>query len=66
LPHEVTLLRDIELGIVFAALAAHIARLVRQPLILGYIADIWAILFMAVQPSLADRGVLTIGSAWTM
>jgi Kef-type K+ transport system membrane component KefB len=37
-PHEVTLLRDIALGIVFAALAAHIARLVRQPLILGYIA----------------------------
>jgi Kef-type K+ transport system membrane component KefB len=38
LPHEVTLLRDIALGIVFAALAAHIARLIRQPLILGYIA----------------------------
>jgi len=38
LPHEVTLLRDIALGIVFAALAAHVARLVRQPLILGYIA----------------------------
>ena len=38
MPHEVTLLRDIALGIVFAALAAHIARLVRQPLILGYIA----------------------------
>ena len=38
MPHEVTLLRDIALGIVFAALAAHIARLIRQPLILGYIA----------------------------
>ena len=38
MPHEVTLLRDIALGIVFAALAAHIAWLVRQPLILGYIA----------------------------
>jgi len=38
LPHEVTLLRDIALGIVFAALAGHVARLIRQPLILGYIA----------------------------
>jgi Kef-type K+ transport system membrane component KefB len=37
-PHEVTLLRDIALGIVFAALAAHVARVIRQPLILGYIA----------------------------
>jgi Kef-type K+ transport system membrane component KefB len=35
---DVTLLRDIALGIVFAALAAHVARLIRQPLILGYIA----------------------------
>ena len=38
MPHELTLLRDIALGIVFAALAAHVARLIRQPLILGYIA----------------------------
>ncbi len=38
MPHDVTLLRDIALGIVFAVLAAHIARLIRQPLILGYIA----------------------------
>ena len=37
-PHDVTLLRDIALGIVFAAIAAHVARLLRQPLILGYIA----------------------------
>jgi Kef-type K+ transport system membrane component KefB len=37
-PHELTLLRDIALGIVFAALLAHVARLMRQPLILGYIA----------------------------
>ena len=36
--HDVTLLRDIALGIVFAAMAAHVARLFRQPLILGYIA----------------------------
>jgi Kef-type K+ transport system membrane component KefB len=36
--HDVTLLRDIALGIVFAAMAAHVARLIRQPLILGYIA----------------------------
>jgi len=36
--HDVTLLRDIALGIVFAALAAHVARVIRQPLILGYIA----------------------------
>jgi Kef-type K+ transport system membrane component KefB len=35
---EVTLLRDISLGIVFAVAAAHVARLIRQPLILGYIA----------------------------
>jgi Kef-type K+ transport system membrane component KefB len=38
LPHDLTLLRDIALGIVFAALAAHVARVIRQPLILGYIA----------------------------
>ena len=38
MPNEVTLLRDIALGIVFAALAAHVARVIRQPLILGYIA----------------------------
>ena len=38
LPHDLTLLRDIALGIVFAALAAHVARVLRQPLILGYIA----------------------------
>ncbi len=38
MPHELTLLRDIALGIVFAALAAHVARVLRQPLILGYIA----------------------------
>jgi Kef-type K+ transport system membrane component KefB len=36
--HELTLLRDIALGIVFAVLAGHVARLIRQPLILGYIA----------------------------
>ena len=38
MPHDVTLLRDIALGIVFAVAAAHLARLIRQPLILGYIA----------------------------
>ncbi len=38
MPHDVTLLRDIALGIVFAAAAAHVARLLRQPLLLGYIA----------------------------
>ncbi|MGH7309360.1 MAG: cation:proton antiporter, partial [Candidatus Rokuibacteriota bacterium] len=38
MPHDITLLRDIALGIVFAAAAAHVARLLRQPLILGYIA----------------------------
>jgi Kef-type K+ transport system membrane component KefB len=37
-PHDVTLLRDIALGIVFAALLGHVAWLLRQPLILGYIA----------------------------
>jgi Kef-type K+ transport system membrane component KefB len=38
MPHEVSLLRDIALAIVFAVAAAHVARLIRQPLILGYIA----------------------------
>jgi Kef-type K+ transport system membrane component KefB len=38
MPHDVTLLRDIALGIVFAVVAAHVARVLRQPLILGYIA----------------------------
>jgi Kef-type K+ transport system membrane component KefB len=38
MPHDVSLLRDIALGIVFAAMAAHVARVIRQPLILGYIA----------------------------
>src|SRR5262245_45257472 len=38
MPHDVTLLRDLALGIVFAVAAAHLARLIRQPLILGYIA----------------------------
>jgi Kef-type K+ transport system membrane component KefB len=37
-PHDVTLLRDIAVGIVFAALLGHVARLLRQPLLLGYIA----------------------------
>jgi Kef-type K+ transport system membrane component KefB len=37
MPSDVTLLHDIALGIVFAALAAHVARVFRQPLILGYI-----------------------------
>jgi Kef-type K+ transport system membrane component KefB len=36
--HELTLLRDIALAIVFAAILGHVARVVRQPLILGYIA----------------------------
>ena len=34
---RLTLLTDIALGIIFAALAAHAARLLRQPLILGYV-----------------------------
>lgn len=38
MPHDVTLLRDIALGIVFAAILGHVARLLRQPLLLGYIA----------------------------
>lgn len=36
--HDVTLLRDIALGILFAAVLGHVARLFRQPLLLGYIA----------------------------
>jgi Kef-type K+ transport system membrane component KefB len=36
--HDLTLLRDIALGIVFAALLGHVARVLRQPLLLGYIA----------------------------
>ena len=36
--HDVTLLRDIALSIIFAALLGHGARLLRQPLLLGYIA----------------------------
>jgi Kef-type K+ transport system membrane component KefB len=36
--HDVSLLRDIALGIVFAAILGHVARLIRQPLLLGYIA----------------------------
>jgi Kef-type K+ transport system membrane component KefB len=36
--HDVTLLRDIALGIIFAALLAHLAHRIRQPLLLGYIA----------------------------
>ncbi|MFN0159388.1 MAG: cation:proton antiporter [Bacteroidota bacterium] len=35
--HDITLLRDIGLGIIFAVVAAHVARVFRQPLILGYI-----------------------------
>ncbi|HKW90867.1 MAG TPA: cation:proton antiporter, partial [Methylomirabilota bacterium] len=38
MPHEMTLLRDIALGIIFAAVLGHVARLLRQPLLLGYIA----------------------------
>jgi Kef-type K+ transport system membrane component KefB len=37
MPHDLSLLRDIALGIVFAVVAAHLARLLRQPLLLGYI-----------------------------
>jgi len=36
--HDVGLLRDIALGIVFAAILGHVARVIRQPLLLGYIA----------------------------
>ncbi len=35
--HEVSLLKDIGLGIVFAAAASHLARVLKQPLILGYV-----------------------------
>lgn len=35
--HGASLLKDIGLGIVFAAVAAHLARLFKQPLILGYV-----------------------------
>ncbi|MCR4294422.1 MAG: cation:proton antiporter [Elusimicrobia bacterium] len=35
--HSSSLLTDIGLGIIFAAAASHIARLLRQPLILGYV-----------------------------
>jgi Kef-type K+ transport system membrane component KefB len=35
--HQASLLKDIGLGIVFAAAASHLARLVKQPLILGYV-----------------------------
>ncbi|MGH7267606.1 MAG: cation:proton antiporter [Candidatus Rokuibacteriota bacterium] len=38
MPHDTTLLRDIALGIVFAVAAAQVLRLLRQPLLLGYIA----------------------------
>lgn len=35
--HQVSLLKDIGLGIVFAAAASHVARVLKQPLILGYV-----------------------------
>jgi len=35
--HSVSLLTDIAYGIIFAAAASHVARLFRQPLILGYV-----------------------------
>lgn len=35
--HSSSLLRDIGLGIIFAAAASHAARLLRQPLLLGYV-----------------------------
>ena len=38
MPHDLTLLHDVALGIIFAALLAHLARRIRQPLLLGYIA----------------------------
>jgi Kef-type K+ transport system membrane component KefB len=37
-PQDLTVLRDLALGIIFGAFAAHFARLLRQPLLLGYIA----------------------------
>lgn len=36
--HPTSLLHDIGLGIVFAAAASHVARLLRQPLLIGYVA----------------------------
>ncbi len=35
--HSLTLLTDIAYGIIFAAVASHVMRLLRQPLILGYV-----------------------------
>ena len=35
--HDISLLRDIALGIIFATILSHIARILKQPLILGYI-----------------------------
>lgn len=35
--HGASLLKDIGLGIVFAAVASHVARLLKQPLIIGYV-----------------------------
>ncbi|PIU17871.1 MAG: potassium transporter Kef, partial [Elusimicrobia bacterium CG08_land_8_20_14_0_20_59_10] len=35
--HSASLLTDIGLGIIFAAGASHLARFLRQPLILGYV-----------------------------
>ena len=35
--HGISLLKDIALGIIFATLLSHIARILKQPLILGYI-----------------------------
>lgn len=35
--HSLNLLRDISLGIIFSVGVAHVARLLRQPLILGYV-----------------------------
>lgn len=35
--HSIDLLKDISLGIIFSVAVAHIARLFRQPLILGYV-----------------------------
>lgn len=37
-PHSLNLLQDIGLSIIFATLCAHLARLLRQPLMLGYVA----------------------------
>lgn len=35
--HDISLLKDIALGIIFATILSHIARILKQPLILGYI-----------------------------